>query len=228
VARADLASYLGLDPTEPIELLEMEAFEQVDWDLTEATRRAEEEHPEILASEAGARSGRSGVRVAKSRLLPSVDLYYSARYFNTEFGDFTEDERVKWNYGARMTFTLFDGLSRWANIRRAEATAVESRRAVDDKRREVALAVRRSWLDLEVARRSIEVAGDAVRSSEEDLRLAQERFKIGEGTVLDVIDAQVNLTRARTDRVTAVHDARLAASALRNAIGITNLPEPAE
>ena len=227
LARAELASYLGFDPTEPIELLPVAPIEDVEWDLEAAERKAAGEHPTVLATEAGAMAGRSGVRVAKSRLAPSLNLYYNARYFDTRFGDFT-DETVEWSYGASLNFSVFDGFTKWANIRRAEATAVEGRRAVSSKRREVLLAVRRAWLDLEVARRSIEVARDAVRSSEEDLRLAQERFKIGEGTVLDVIDAQVNLTRSRTDQVTATYDAYLATSSLRNAVGDTAPPEPAE
>jgi len=69
------------------------------------------------------------------------------------------------------------------------------------------------------------VGESAVRSSEEDLRLAQERFKIGEGTILDVIDAQVNLRRAASTLVGARYDARLARAALMNAIGDVEVPE---
>jgi outer membrane protein TolC len=90
------------------------------------------------------------------------------------------------------------------------------------------LGVRQAYLDLEISRESIAVAEEAVRSSQEDLRLAEERYKIGEGTILEVIDAQVNLTRSRTDQVAAIYDRRLAVSALRNAIGIMPLPDGTE
>jgi outer membrane protein TolC len=67
-----------------------------------------------------------------------------------------------------------------------------------------------------------------VKSSEEDLRLAEERYKVGEGTILEVIDAQVNLTRVKTDLVNAAADHRLSISRLRNAVGDLPVPENGE
>jgi outer membrane protein TolC len=88
--------------------------------------------------------------------------------------------------------------------------------------------VRTAWLDLEIARRQIDVAQEGVRSSEEDQRLAEERYRLGEGTILDVIDAQVNLTRSRTDLENARYDARLALSALKSAVGDQVVPGSTE
>jgi outer membrane protein len=125
----------------------------------------------------------------------------------------------------RLNFTLFDGFFTKSNIRSAEASLLTARRSLETTELDVLFEVRRAYLDLEIARESITVAGDAVRSSQEDLRFAQERYNIGEGTILDVIDAQVNLTRSKTNLVTAQYDARLAVSALRNAVGDYTLPE---
>ncbi|MDP6528107.1 MAG: TolC family protein, partial [Gemmatimonadota bacterium] len=88
------------------------------------------------------------------------------------------------------------------------------------------LGVHSAHLDVEIARESIGVAGSGVRSAEEDLRLAQERFKLGEGTILEVIDAQVNHTRARTSLVSATYDLRLAQAGLRRAMGSAVRSEP--
>jgi TolC family type I secretion outer membrane protein len=227
VAEASLAEYLGLDPGQELDLAETDLTSVGSWNLDEATRTALEDHPEVLASEAGLSAARSGIGAARSALWPSLSLFYNSNYFNFEFGDF-DDEHIEWSYGASVNFTIFDGLLTKASIRRAQASALEGRRSLEAKKLEVQRGVRTAWLDLEIARQSIEVAESAVRSSEEDLRLAQERYKIGEGTILDVIDAQVNLTRSKTDLVAATYDARLAVSALRNAIGVMPVPEPVE
>ncbi len=227
VAEANLSEYLGLDPIREIELAEADLSIGGSSDLEDASRRALEGHPEVQASEAGLEASSHGVGAAKANRWPSLDFFYRSNYFNFEFGDF-DDEHVEWSYGASLNLTIFDGFLTKSNIRRAEASALEGRRALGAKRREVQRGVRQAWLDLEIARRSIEVAQSAVRSSEEDHRFAQERYKIGEGTILDVIDAQVNLTRSKTDLVTATYDARLAVSALSNAVGEMPVPEPAE
>jgi outer membrane protein TolC len=226
IGKAILAASLGLDPLEEIELADEDLAITEAMGLDDASRRALEVNPALLSSEAGLDAGRSGVSFAKSGRYPSLDLFYASNYYNVELKDF-DDEHIQWSYGAQVNLTIFDGLLTKSRIRRAEADLLAARRTVESTRRDVLLAVRQAYLDLEIARQSIEVAEEAVRSSEEDLRLAQERYKIGEGTILDVIDAQVNLTRSKTDRITTIYDARLAQSALRNAIGDTPVPEPA-
>ena len=227
LSMARLGAYLGLDPRDRIVIAAEDLAVPAGVDGADAASRALEVHPGLLSATADFAAGRSGVTEAKSTRYPSFTLFYSSNWFNVELQDF-DDEHIEWSYGAQVSLDLFDGFATKARIRRAEATALSSRRVVESTRRDVLLGVRQAELDLEIARRSIEVAEGAVRSSEEDLRLAQERYKIGEGTILDVIDAQVNLTRSKTDLVSASHDARLSASALRNAIGDMPLPEPAE
>jgi outer membrane protein TolC len=168
-------------------------------------------------------ASRASVRAAKSERYPSLSLNGSTNYFNFELNSF-DDQHIEWQYGISMNFTVFDGLLTKGSIRRAEAQLLKARRGAEAQERDVILAVRQAWLDLEIARRSIDVGERAVRSSEEDQRLAGERYRLGEGTILDVIDAQVNLTRSRTDLVSARFDARVAQSRLRSAVGNLTVP----
>jgi TolC family type I secretion outer membrane protein len=227
VAKASLAEYVGLDPRQDLDLAEEDLEIPDDFDLAGASERALEVNPRLRAADLELQARESGVSAAKSDRYPSLNLFANADYFNFELQDF-DDEHIEWRYGISMSFTIFDGFRTKANIRRAQAQELLSRRSREVAERQVLLDVRESFLDLEIARQSIAVAEEAVRSSEEDLRLAQERYKIGEGTILDVIDAQVNLIRSKTDLVNATYDRRLAVSALRNAIGDIPVPEPAE
>jgi outer membrane protein TolC len=227
VAKVSLASYLGLDPREPIELAAEEPTLEEGLELDAATERALTANPALASARAGLSASRAAVRAAKAGRLPSLSLWGSTDYFNFELEDF-DDEHIEWRYGMSLDFTIFDGFLTKSSIRRSEADLLKARRAAESAERDVILAVRQAWLDLEIARRSIDVAEGAARSSEEDLRLAQERYRLGEGTILDVIDAQVNLTRSRTDLVSARYDARIALSRLRAAVGDLAVPEAAE
>jgi len=58
-----------------------------------------------------------------------------------------------------------------------------------------------------------------VDSAEEDLRLSQERYQQGLGTVLELLEAQVNLTRARDTLVNALTVLKISEAALDKARG---------
>ena len=63
------------------------------------------------------------------------------------------------------------------------------------------------------------VATQTVEQADEDLRLAQERFRVGAGTSLDVINAQVGLAQARRDVVDARTDYAKFTNQLERATG---------
>jgi TolC family type I secretion outer membrane protein len=225
VARASLATFVGIAPDRNIEIEPLAPQVAIDFDLATAKDRALATNPRLEAARLDVESRSKNVSSVKTDRLPSVSVFAQNSYFNFEPRDF-DDEHNEWRIGASVNLTLFDGFVTKANIRRAESNRVTAERALGDTERDVLFQVEQTYLDLDVAKEAIAVAEDGVRSSEEDLRLAQERFKIGEGTILDVIDAQVNLRRARSTLVAARYDARLAESALMNAIGAVDLPEP--
>ena len=57
------------------------------------------------------------------------------------------------------------------------------------------------------------------KAASERLRLAQEKFRIGNGSGLDVSDAQEAVTQAEADYVFAMYDYHLAVVALEALVG---------
>ena len=74
-------------------------------------------------------------------------------------------------------------------------------------------------LNLRASLSSIDAAGRGVESAEEDLRLSQERYRQGLGTILELLEAQVNLTRARNILVNALTGLKISEAALDKARG---------
>ncbi len=66
---------------------------------------------------------------------------------------------------------------------------------------------------------SIASADNAVASAEEDVRLSTERYQQGLGTVLELLEAQVALTRARNTHVNALTGLKISEAALDKARG---------
>jgi len=59
----------------------------------------------------------------------------------------------------------------------------------------------------------------AIESARENLRLAQGRYDAGVGTILDLTDAQLSLSTAEADNVTALTDYRVGLATLDRVVG---------
>ena len=74
-------------------------------------------------------------------------------------------------------------------------------------------------MDLNAAKEIIKAREEEVASAQEDLKLAEERYRVGAGTALELIDAQVNYTSAQSNHVQALYDYKLALAQIDKAIG---------
>jgi outer membrane protein TolC len=65
----------------------------------------------------------------------------------------------------------------------------------------------------------VELQGRIRETSAEELRLAQERFRLGLASSIEVVDAQANLAQAERNEISAVYDFHDAFTALESLVG---------
>jgi outer membrane protein len=124
-------------------------------------------------------------------------------------------------FQARLTVSLpiFTGFGR--SLRLAEARAAQ--RDADESVRAQGLQVRASvharYLAHQTAYRTIALQERSRAAAREQLRLAQDRYRVGIGTALEVTDAQTAVQRAEGDYVNAVFEYHRAIAALEAAVG---------
>ncbi len=124
-------------------------------------------------------------------------------------------------FQASLTISLpiFTGFGR--SLRLAQAR--EQQQDADESLRAQALQVRTSvqarYLALRTAYQAIGVQAESREAAREQLRLAQDRYRVGIGAALEVVDAQAAVQRAEGDYVTAVYDYHRALAALEAAVG---------
>ena len=102
-----------------------------------------------------------------------------------------------------------------------QARFAESRAEALRKRADSAihLEVRKAYLDLSAAAQRVEVASAAAAEADEANRIIQNRHQAGLNTVTELLRSEVALAAARTRRLTAIYDHRVAAAALEHAAG---------
>ncbi len=118
-----------------------------------------------------------------------------------------------------ISLPIWDAYTRSLGISRAEALEDQAREGVraqqlatDAQIQSQLLAVRTAWLRTQIQ--------DTNRvAARQQLQLAQDRYRIGNGTGLEIADAQNAVTQAEADYVTAVYDYHLAVVGLEAAVG---------
>jgi outer membrane protein TolC len=110
---------------------------------------------------------------------------------------FTEP-RLQNSLGASVSlqWDIFSGFATDAQVSRASASVRTAELNLAQTERELEAEVRRSLEALETQIASTQLASDNREAAAQSLALAEERFKAGAGSTLEVRDAQLKLTQA--------------------------------
>ncbi|HEY5941135.1 MAG TPA: TolC family protein [Gemmatimonadales bacterium] len=124
-------------------------------------------------------------------------------------------------FGANLTISLpiFTGFSRSLRLSQARAQEDDAEEEVRARRLQVRTDVHSRYLGLATAYQAIGVQGTSREAARDQLRLAQDRYRLGAGTALEVSDAQNAVQQAEGDYVNAIYAYHKAIAALEAAVG---------
>jgi len=195
-------------------------------DVEELLDAARMQRLDLVATQFNLDASEAGVTRARSGYWPSIQAFvqYSRSVSETpqslRLGG-RENESI--SYGVQGQWNIFD---RWRTQQQTRNAVAARRRAEYDLRQrqlDIELEVVNLWNNLNEAVESYQVSVVSVEQSREDMRLAEERFRVGAGTALDVITAQVNLAQAQRDLVDSQVNAIKFDRQLQRAVGATAL-----
>lgn len=133
-------------------------------------------------------------------------------------------DREPWAAQLSISWPIFTGFRRRAQLVQARVAAEDA--AWQERRERLGLdaQLRTAWLDAEHARASAALQERLVAVAREELRLAEERYRVGLGTSLEVLDAQAAVVRAEQNRIRAVYAFHRAVAALEALSGVPLRP----
>jgi len=159
---------------------------------------------------------RQGVRAARAELFPTISVFGTHELFSGRLNSTTDP---KWIVGVAARWELFDGLGRLNRLRSArhfeEAVGFEQERSKD----EVTTLVQQRYDEYESALEQYQSLETTVALARESVRSERIAYAAAVGTSLDVIDAELSLSRAQVDRLTALYDLDVALARLLEASG---------
>ncbi|MBU1027045.1 MAG: TolC family protein, partial [Candidatus Margulisbacteria bacterium] len=149
------------------------------------------------------------VGVAYSGLWPMLSLVGSYDVNSTKYPSFQSDS-TSWTAMLSGAWNIFDGTATWHKINEAKAKVEAGQADETNVKRAIALEVKDANFAIKSSLEGLEAANKAKELAEENHNIAELRYNSGVGTNLEVIDAQVALTQAGIDQLTAQYDLLLA------------------
>jgi outer membrane protein len=129
-------------------------------------------------------------------------------------------QRNPFSLGATLSIPIFNGFQREQRVQ--EAAAVRNVAHYNERAQELQLEtdITAAYLNLAAARRTVELQEATAASAREAMRFAQERYRVGLNTFVDVAQARADRERAENDRIAAVYDYHRAFAILEGAVGV--------
>ncbi|HEX8691661.1 MAG TPA: TolC family protein [Longimicrobium sp.] len=116
-----------------------------------------------------------------------------------------------------LSLPIFNGLQRERQIEEARVQAQDAELAVQRQELDLRTDIAGALLAVQTAYETAQLQEQVVQKASEELRLAQERFRFGVASSVEVTDAQTSLSeaeRARIDAIFAYHKSLAALEAL--------------
>jgi len=174
-------------------------------------------HPSILQAMFLEQAARHAVKQAIGETLPEVSV--EARFSESFQPSLTTRELDETTVTGRLTMPLYSGGAPSARIRAARHTEGQRRRELDAARLKTRADIVTAWSRLEASRAQIRSAESQVRATRIALNGVKEEEKVGQRTILDVLDAEQELLDAQVTLVGTRRDRVVASYSLYGAVG---------
>jgi outer membrane protein TolC len=212
IARVALNTAMGIPSDTPTQVVDNLAYEPRKFDRAELQADALRQRPEYRQNKLRADAAEADLKRRFLDFLPDIT---GSGFYGAARADMNE----VWELNLNLTWQLFDGGNRIARYREARSLVDAARARVKALELDIANEVEQAQIAVEEADERIQAAQVAVTSAQENFRLAQGRFDAGVGTILELTDAQLELTRAQNQEAQALADFRISLARLERAVG---------
>ena len=165
------------------------------------------------------------IAVARRGHLP--DLIFDANYGRRHVSDERTNSRglslfplqETWTVQLSFNIPIFDGFRTTQRVEETLHNYYNVRAQEEDRRQLIALEVEQSYLRVVETQERIKATESAAKAAKENLDLAQGRYQVGVGSIIEVTDAETLYTDAQTTYIRTVYDYKIADAQLARAMG---------
>jgi outer membrane protein TolC len=178
-------------------------FNPIQYDLGSALIAARANRPFLKAQQSAILANVENITVQAAGFKPKITANAGWEQINNPTTSDLSNTLQGWFINLQGSWSIFDGGLTYGKLKEARAQLEQAKLTYDDSVRQVELEVATACDNLHQAALTVDSAQTGVAVNLEALRLADERLAAGTGTQLDVLNAQTQLTTARSNLVSA-------------------------
>lgn len=227
-SKADLMNLLALDPEVEYTIADEAIDDQIKQQgagyetvqkFDELSRRALETRPDYRSTMVGVDLAENTITRAWSFYYPTVSVSGGFSTNAQEFIPATTWGNRASNVGLTLSWQLPEIFGSLSRVQNAYISKRSADLQLEQKQRDVRVEVKKALLDLEAARKQLEATQKSLVSAEQDRRVAEERYNLGAGTLLDLYVANANYVNAQASNVNANYNFIIASRNLEFVVG---------
>ncbi|MGZ9187658.1 MAG: TolC family protein [Candidatus Binatia bacterium] len=225
IAWVTLRNAMG-SPRLPEQLVAEDSPEvELSMNLAEARNIAYDTRTELKSLEALRRASDQLIATARRGHLP--DVIFDASWGRGHSSDVDQRNtfplRANWSVGLSLNIPIFDGFRTTQRVEETLHNYYDVKAREEERRQLIALEVEQFYLRVVETQERIRANESAARASKENLDLAQGRYQVGVGSIIEVTDAETLYTDAQTTYVRSVYEYKIADAQLARAMGDTRV-----
>ncbi len=171
--------------------------------------------PEIKKTEAQLAAHESDIRIARSSLYPwvSADAGFNLSGLNSS------GMESGWFAGLSLNFPIFTGFANQARVFQEKAALRAMEKQMESLKQEISREVWNAYLDLKESEELIDNSEIFLANARENLAIAEEEYREGVGSMMEVIDAETALVAAEENRIEALAGFKIALAVVDRVAG---------
>ncbi len=220
-AKNSLLNYLALDILKEFEFVDPyisgENTETDSLSLANLFKEALQHRFDYKSKKLDIEAADKGITIAQSGLLPSIIGNYSFSTNGVKPADLFK--RRNYNVGLSLNVPIFSNWRTESSMQFAEVKKLNEMENLSVLERTIKIEVKKSYLDLIASKKRLEVSTSNVVAAKENRRVNKERYSLGSGTILDVLQSDKDYTQALTENIKARFEYHTNRDKLMNALG---------
>jgi outer membrane protein len=202
---------------------------EISMNLAEARTRAFDTRTELKSFDAQRRASDQLIAVARRSHLP--DIIFDASYGRRHVSDQTVGGQnlntfplqPTWSVQLSLIIPIFDGFRTTNRVEETLHNYYNVKFQEEERRQLIALDVEQSYLRVVETQERIKATDSAAKAAKENLDLAQGRYAVGVGSIIEITDAETLYTDAQTTYIRTVYDYKIADAQLARSMGDTRV-----
>ncbi len=229
VAQNNLIDYLSLDVLNEYEFISkidtvnndnIDRYSKEFTSVKEMVDFALKNRTDYLGQQKTVLSTEKGITIANGGFWPSLTGGYN--FSTTAVAvDHLFDRKV-WGLSLSLRFPIFSNFNTSTAVQFAKVRNLSAQEDLKALERKVKIEIKQGYLDFEAVSKALDVAIKTVKSASENRRIQYERYSLGSGTFLDVLQSDRDYQRAISLRIDAEFNFHSSREALLNSIGKLN------